>query len=71
MLPANVDQRPPLQRGLMNFQLQNFQLYNKSHIFRVCIFTKHFHLLIYHPPGSGLSSRKNGFRWLDKGKQIT
>ena len=24
LLPANVDQRPPLQRGLMNFQLQNF-----------------------------------------------
>ena len=29
MLPANVDQRPSLQRGLMNFQLQNFQRYNK------------------------------------------
>ena len=26
-----VDQRPPLERGLMNFQLQNFQLYNKLH----------------------------------------
>ena len=30
LLPANVDWRLPLQRGLMNFQLQNFQLYNKS-----------------------------------------
>ena len=30
MLPANVDQWLPLQQGLMNFQLQNFQLYNKS-----------------------------------------
>ena len=30
MLPANVHRWPPLQRGLMNFQLQNFQLYNKS-----------------------------------------
>ena len=30
LLPVNVDQRPPLQRGLMNFQLQIFQLYNKS-----------------------------------------
>ena len=30
LLPTNVDGRPPLQRGLMNFQLQNFQLYNKS-----------------------------------------
>ena len=29
LLPANVDRRPPLQRGLMNFQLQKFQLYNK------------------------------------------
>ena len=29
-LPANFDRRPPLQRSLMNFQLQNFQLYNKS-----------------------------------------
>ena len=29
-LPANVDRRLPLQRGLMNFQLQNFQLYKKS-----------------------------------------
>ena len=26
-----VDRRPPLERGLMNFQLQNFKLYNKSH----------------------------------------
>ena len=24
------ERRPPLQRGLVNFQLQNFQLYNKS-----------------------------------------
>ena len=30
LLPANVDRRVPLQRGLMNFQLQNFQLYNRS-----------------------------------------
>ena len=30
LLPANVDRRPPLQQGLMNFQLQNFQLCNKS-----------------------------------------
>ena len=31
LLPANVDQQPPLQRGLIiNFQLQNLQLYNKS-----------------------------------------
>ena len=30
VLPANVDRRPPLQQGLMNFQLQNFQQYNKS-----------------------------------------
>ena len=30
LLPANVDRRRPLERGLMNFQLQNFQLYNKS-----------------------------------------
>ena len=30
LLPLNVDRRPPLQRGLMNFQLQNVQLYNKS-----------------------------------------
>ena len=29
-LPANIDRRPPLQRGLMNFLLQNLQLYNKS-----------------------------------------
>ena len=29
-LPANIDQRPPLQQGLMNIQPQNFQLYNKS-----------------------------------------
>ena len=29
LLPANVDQQPPLQRGLIiNFQLQNLQLYN-------------------------------------------
>ena len=26
LLPTNVDRRPPLQRGLMNFQLQNFHL---------------------------------------------
>ena len=26
LLPANVDRRLPLQQGLMNFQLQNFQL---------------------------------------------
>ena len=25
LLPANVDLRPPLQRGLMDFQLQNFE----------------------------------------------
>ena len=31
LLPANVDQRPPFQRGLMNFQLQNFQLYITNH----------------------------------------
>ena len=30
LLWAKVDWRPPLQRGLMYFQLQNFQLYNKS-----------------------------------------
>ena len=30
LLPANVDRRPPLQLGLMNFQVQNFRLYNKS-----------------------------------------
>ena len=30
LLPANVGGQPPLQRGLMNFQVQNFQLYNKS-----------------------------------------
>ena len=30
LLPANVDRRPLLQRGLMNFRLQFFQLYNKS-----------------------------------------
>ena len=30
LLPANVDRWAPLQRGLMNFELQNFQLYNKS-----------------------------------------
>ena len=28
--PANVDRQPTLTRGLMNFQLQIFQLYNKS-----------------------------------------
>ena len=28
--PWNVDQRPLLKWGLMTFQLQNFQLYNKS-----------------------------------------
>ena len=26
LLPTNVDRRPQLQRGLMNFQLQKFQL---------------------------------------------
>ena len=32
LLPVNVDQWPSLQQGLMNFQLQNFQLHtcNKS-----------------------------------------
>ena len=30
LLPADVDRPPPLQRGLMNFQLQNFQLYYTS-----------------------------------------
>ena len=30
LLPRNVDQRPPLQHGLINFQYQNFQLYDKS-----------------------------------------
>ena len=31
LLPANVDRQPPLQRGLIiNFQLQNLQLHNKS-----------------------------------------
>ena len=30
LLPANVDRQPPLQRVLMNFQLQNFQLFDKS-----------------------------------------
>ena len=30
LLPADVDRPLPLQRGLMNFQLQNFQLYNVS-----------------------------------------
>ena len=25
LLPANVDRRPPLQRGLMNFQLYNLK----------------------------------------------
>ena len=29
LLPTNVEQ-PRLQPGLMNFQLQNFQVYNKS-----------------------------------------
>ena len=37
LLPANVDQRPPLQRRLMNFQLQNFQLYNKSLLKRLVL----------------------------------
>ena len=37
ILPANVDQWPPLQRGLMNYQLQNFQLYNRSLIFS-CVY---------------------------------
>ena len=32
LLPVKFNRRPLLQRGLMNFQLQNFQLYNKSHI---------------------------------------
>ena len=30
LLPANVDQRLPLQQGLGYFQCQNFQLYHKS-----------------------------------------
>ena len=30
LLAANVDRQPPLQRGVMNFQLENFQLYDKS-----------------------------------------
>ena len=30
LLPANVDRPPLLQQGLMSFQLQFFQLYNKS-----------------------------------------
>ena len=30
LLLANVDRRPLLQPGLMNFQGQNLQLYNKS-----------------------------------------
>ena len=30
LLLANVKRRSPILRGLMNFQLQNFQLYNKS-----------------------------------------
>ena len=30
LLHAHVDRRPPLKRGFMNFQLENFQLYNKS-----------------------------------------
>ena len=35
LLPANVDRRPPLpaQRGFMNFQLQNFQLYEKTKVY--------------------------------------
>ena len=37
LLPANVDQRPPLQRGLINFPLQNFQLYNKSLLKRLVL----------------------------------
>ena len=34
LLPVDVDRPPPLQRGLMNFQLQNFQPYNKSLVSR-------------------------------------
>ena len=30
LLAAKVDRRTPLQRGRMNFRLQNLQLYNKS-----------------------------------------
>ena len=30
LLPANVDRQPLLQQGLMSFQLQFFQLYNKT-----------------------------------------
>ena len=30
LIPTNVDRRPPLQWRLINFQLQNFQLYNES-----------------------------------------
>ena len=30
LLLVNVKRRSPILRGLMNFQLQNFQLYNKS-----------------------------------------
>ena len=30
--PTNVDWQPPLQRGLMNFKLQNFPLCNKLKI---------------------------------------
>ena len=30
LFPADVDRQPPLQRVLMNFQLENFQLYDKS-----------------------------------------
>ena len=30
LLPTIVDQRPLFQRGLMNLQLEKFQLYNKS-----------------------------------------
>ena len=34
LLPANVDRWPLLQRGLMNFQLQFFQLYKTNHLQR-------------------------------------
>ena len=30
LLLAHVDRRPPFKRGFMNFQLENFQLCNKS-----------------------------------------
>ena len=30
LLPANIDRRLPLRGGLRNFQLLNYQLYNKS-----------------------------------------